>query len=155
MVEAICHRQQNGTACHKNHDKIRTLIRPSRSTAQTNATKKEPIIMCFDHFSLSFLIFHIYFYIFHINFPGFLPKSLKRNIASASRVRPALHRRRSPAQLGIGGGTRPGGAQAIRDPRRVTLVTVMTDDEISKNIQRTVWPKIRKISMRLSNQIKL
>lgn len=69
MAEAICHRQQNGTACHKNHDKMRKLIRPSRSTAQKNATKKEPIIMCFDHFSLSFLIFHI-------NFPGFLPKSL-------------------------------------------------------------------------------
>lgn len=127
MVEAICHRQQNGTACHKNHDKLRKLIRPSRSTAQTNATKKEPIIMCFDHFSLSFLIFHI----FHINFPGFLPKSLvfshhpQRPPSSASRVRPALHRRRSPAQLGIGG-VRPGGAQAIGDPRRLSLVTVMT-----------------------------
>ena len=153
MVEAICHRQQNGTACHKNHDKMRKLIRPSRSTAQKNATKKEPIIMCFDHFSLSFLIFHI-------NFPGFLPKSLvfshhpqppPRN-SSASRVRPALHRRRSPAQLGIGG-VRPGGAQAIGDPRRLSLVTVMTCDD--RKIQRTVWPKIRKISMRLSNQIKL
>lgn len=118
---------------------MRKLIpRPSRSTAQTNATKKEPIIMCFHHFSLSFLILsHIYTYftsifqVFSQNPRFFMVFSHhpqpqpppKRNAASASRVRPALHRRRGPAQLGVGG-ARPGGAQAIGDPRRLSM-TVM------------------------------
>ena len=102
MVEAICHRQQNRTACHNIHNihKMRKVI--ARLSRNKNSNK-QPIITRFSAF--------------HINFPDVLHENRSQNLsipASAPRVRPALHRRRGPAQLGIGG-IRPG-AQAIGDP---------------------------------------